>query len=652
MITCLNFIKIVSQRLCLYEFIRILYNFYTFLTLTVPRFTLVNNKQRFMEGNDWMRRWIKRLNDTSLRIKLVGMYLIITLIPILLISAAMTAIISRQMEHQAMLEMEASISRLSTALQQGTDKLVLLSDKFYTDNAMIRLVTTRYESFSELYLSYMQYSEFELTKRENYEVKDMRICAQNDTLLNSGSITRVDLPLMQTPWYKEALINKGSAGWQWIKMYKYSPPMLYLTRFVRNYGNLNQPVGVLMLALNPDFYKQVISQELLDTYLYFNDQVLYEPAGSPVGKGAMLLKHINSSGISAINEDGYNELMISRTHSLASGKELTIVMLMPTVYIKQITRSAWVTGLEILLVCTGLSVLMLIVFSYRLTRRLVLLGNSMRDTVRGNLNNTIDIQGRDEVGLLYQDFNHMLKNIKQLIQEAYIDHLAQEQLKRKKQEIEFKRLTSQIDPHFLFNTLETLRMKAHIDGNPAVADALKTVAQFMRYKQGTGDTLIRIIDEVHFLEDYFSLLKLRFDDRVRFHISLDPELANHPILPLLIQPIVENAFKHGLEAKQENGELNISIERKCSWISITVYDNGVGINESVLAQLNEQLSYISDGHNSSIGMINVSDRIKLYYGSDFGVSIESVEKKYTRVIIHIPCNVEKGVDDASSSDSR
>ena len=202
-------------------------------------------------------------------------------------------------------------------------------------------------------------------------------------------------------------------------------------------------------------------------------------------------------------------------------------------------------------------------------------------------------------------------------------------------------LANQINPHFLFNTLETIRMKSIASGEKEVATMLKLLASLLRYNLGIKGQPVPLIQELEAIQNYLNIQHMRFEDRVSYDIVTMCDINNIMILPLLIQPLVENSFSHGLEDRVSGGFIYILINTEeidgKRIMNISVKDNGSGIDEEKLEELNNNLKEKNDDIDSThIGIVNVNSRIKLFYGKEYGLSIKSDFGEGTIVTITIP----------------
>ena len=204
-------------------------------------------------------------------------------------------------------------------------------------------------------------------------------------------------------------------------------------------------------------------------------------------------------------------------------------------------------------------------------------------------------------------------------------------------EDEIKALASQIKPHFLYNTLETIRMKAYCNNDKETADLVKKLGKFMRRCLEFKDGEVTLRSELEFTNSYLELQTARFGDRVSYSIYSEVS-KDYMILPLLIQPVVENAFVHGIEGCKSNGHIDIKVYYHNDCVVIDVSDNGSGITPERLAELEEKLRRNDTSSGKSIGLTNVNKRIKMYHGEQYGLSIKTAPEAGTTIRITLPRN--------------
>ena len=295
----------------------------------------------------------------------------------------------------------------------------------------------------------------------------------------------------------------------------------------------------------------------------------------------------------------------------------------------------WIILLSILSVSL-LSVFGLFI-SFDLISPINRLVKGMKKIQKGQWVVNMDEDRGDELGFLSKTFNEMTKEIDHLVNRIY-----REQLTRKDAEI--KALQSQINPHFLFNTLESINWMAQLNNVPEISETVSALSSLMEISIGRDDRLITIEEEFTYIDNYILILKKRFEDRITLEKNVQSEVMGVKIPRLLIQPLIENAVYHGLERSRNKGVIKLNAQISGHEVSIEVVDNGLGIEKDELEMINDKLSMDNETYfrsmesngKKSIGIDNVNRRIKLLYGEEYTLRLESVPGEYTKVIVHIP----------------
>jgi sensor histidine kinase YesM len=261
------------------------------------------------------------------------------------------------------------------------------------------------------------------------------------------------------------------------------------------------------------------------------------------------------------------------------------------------------------------------------------------------------LQG-DEMGILTKAFRQMLYNLNELM--AKNREMAEKD--RLVKELEIKALQSQINPHFLFNTLNALSKLALLEGAEKTSDLTVSVSNMMRYNLRKLDMPVTLRDELEHVREYFRIQQARFRDRISYAQEIDESLLDLPIPSLTLQPILENAFVHGIEGLEQGAEIRLSIRRVGAYAVIAVSDNGAGMPEEVrlsLLQFSDGFPAPGQkqGKSTGLGTRNVYRRIQLFYGEDDLVGIRSNPGKGTTVTLRIPVTMERGEDHVSAVDS-
>ena len=308
------------------------------------------------------------------------------------------------------------------------------------------------------------------------------------------------------------------------------------------------------------------------------------------------------------------------------------------------------TFLILILCFVAFAALMLYMwFSNRLMEPAKEIKEAMEAVQRGNLDVRVDVHTSDEMEYIADGFNRMTASMKEHIEKVYVAEIMQ-------RDAQLNALRMQIRPHYLYNTLDVIRMTALENKDSETARMLESLAFQLRYVMGDYTDRVALDDELKMLEEYFVIMRTRYENRISLHIEVSNADRRLLIPKLILQPIVENAVRHGLKPKKDGGHVEIRSQRKDGELLIVVMDNGVGVEPERLAQIMELLQDhdISAGVANgevSVGMKNVYDRIRINCGDGYGYSIESVPGFGTVVTYHLPIwesEDDKNVDTAES----
>ncbi|QGH36287.1 HAMP domain-containing protein [Gracilibacillus salitolerans] len=247
---------------------------------------------------------------------------------------------------------------------------------------------------------------------------------------------------------------------------------------------------------------------------------------------------------------------------------------------------------------------------------------------------SVQIQSPVELKLLGDSFNKMRESIRNLIKEIK-DQSEQERLMK---ELELKHLQNQIQPHFLFNTLNTVSKMAYLEDAKSTSNLIDSLASMMRHSLGDLKKTTTLKEELKMVEDYVAIQKMRFMERIEFDIDQLPEDGDLPLPRLTLQPLVENAFIHGLESLEEGGKISIHVKTHHSGVMVEVADNGVGMAEEKRRQLIQSTTENEQhvGHMTGIGLVNVIKRLQMFYQTDDVLEIDTRLGKGTIIRIYLP----------------
>lgn len=287
----------------------------------------------------------------------------------------------------------------------------------------------------------------------------------------------------------------------------------------------------------------------------------------------------------------------------------------------------------ILLFSSGVLMLIYFVFSNRISKPIRLLQKGMREIQQGNFDTRVSISRKDEFGILADGLNRMAEQLNEYVEQVYVAEI-------KQRETELNMLKSQIQPHYLYNTLDIIRMTAVSNEDEQTAEMIECLGSQLRYLIEGENDMVLLEEELQNIKDYFYIMKIRYEGRIKMKISVSKSLKKVSVLKLIMQPLVENAMKHGLRDKQGEGFIWVTVKQRGLDLEISVMDDGVGMDEERLRSLKNQIG--GEDHRKhqkkegGIGLSNVNERVQKKYGSIYGLDVESTQGVGTIVKLRIP----------------
>ncbi|WP_186576937.1 sensor histidine kinase [Aquibacillus kalidii] len=307
-----------------------------------------------------------------------------------------------------------------------------------------------------------------------------------------------------------------------------------------------------------------------------------------------------------------------------------------------------VLGVRLLMLITLLLLLFTYWFSKRITTPLKKLTLAASELSKGRFDLKVEVESNDEIAFLAKTFDRMRININNYLVEIKQKAQLENELQKNKlllQESQLHSLQSQINPHFLFNTLDTLSKKAYLEGSEQTSDLLVSVADLLRYNLRNLDKTTYLSDEVYVLRQYIEIQKARFTERLQFHMDIDPVSLDIQLPRLTLQPIIENAIIHAIEPLEDGGAIWFRAVNGLDRVTIEIQDHGPGMSADKVSSILEGQSNETEGHSTGIGVSNVIKRLTLFYGVEDIINIESALGIGTKVVLNIPRKRRMDKDD-------
>jgi two-component system, sensor histidine kinase YesM len=554
----------------------------------------------------------------------------------------------------------SSVNIIKENLKNNIKILVDVSDYIYVNYKTYSQLIKKFDDPADSIAAYIDtfYPVIGDTQRIHSRfIRSISVFTENSTIIPNGAeIQYASQDIREQQWYIEALKFHGERLWsnavQTIDINGKKSFNVTLYRSLNNFQKTSS-AGLLRINVDENYFYNLISSKDWEKRFYLVSlagNIVSSNDRSVLGKNAkevafMAKAFLGDEGLYDTNQDNQKYKVIYSTFSTDNMglEKWKVISVIPLDNIYKSVNEARNFGIFICVLCFIILTTVVFLFSHGITERIRKLVEKTHRVSEGNYDEIVDITGKDEVAELGLSFNKMLTNLNQLINEVYESRINMQQYEIKKKEAELNALQNQINPHFLYNTLDAIRMHAIISDNNNLGDMLISLSALLRYSINRGKEIVRIKDEINYVENYISILNMRYDDSIILNINISEEIIQCKILKLILQPLVENAFNHGLKTKKKDRVIDITGELKDGVISLNVEDNGVGMTEENVEALNKELMEIENKENikASIGLNNVNGRIKLYFGKEYGIKIYSQIGTGTRVSLILPMYKEE-----------
>lgn len=492
-----------------------------------------------------------------------------------------------------------------------------------------------------------------LQNADNSIAYDADIRGNIDSLLNSVMISRNDIDSIYVfdkagnnygtvPLYENIdvpqlfkVAGNGNYNFVWLKLNSlgdHSSRVISAVRLV--YGYYLKPIGAILFNIKLKSFQSAFSSQISNmnghVYLVNNDdEIISSIDNKDIGK------KLDKSIIAGVKTKGdYFEYKVNDVNCLitvyySKWNQWRYISVIP---MSELTKdSEYVSKVNVIAAIFIIIIFVLISFviARSLTEPINLITKKMKKVSINDKMPKIHYTGNDEFAYLTDAFNDMVIRIDTLVKEVYEQNLL-------RSEQEFKNLQVQINPHFLYNTLEVVNWIARTKGVIEIAEIVKALSDMMRYSISKGEDVVTIESELNHIKNYFTIQSFRYGNKLNIMYNIEEDILDMNILKLTLQPIVENSLIHGIDPKGGNGTIQI-IGKKCEdKACIKIIDDGVGITRQRLTDIRNDTVKDDTKKHSNIGIKNVDKRLQIKFGKQYGVEINSEEGLGTTVEIFIP----------------
>lgn len=581
----------------------------------------------------------KIVYNSSIRNSIFIYFTITSLVAVLLIVISIYSRLSSQLYDTVKQENISLVNRVDSSMEVYLRNIMKLSDTIYygivknanlSEDSIGEKLTLLYnnnkEQVSNIALISKEGEPISVVPaarfRKNFKAEDEEWFVN---ALNKTENIHFTLPHVQK------MFEKGDNGYNWV---------ISMSRAVEITVGGSTEQAVLLIEMAYQGLEEVLDEVTLGNggYIYLmdsNGDIIWHPKFELIASGRVKENNLVATGY----DDGSREEVFNGTRQ--------------TVVTKAVGYTGWKlvgvikgTGISLNMLKTRLFivfVILLIIFivilinsyiSFRVTNPIRELEKSVKELEEGNLDADIYMGGSYEVQHLGKSVQDMKFRIKGLMQDIVNEH-------EEKRKSEFDSLQAQINPHFLYNTLDIIVWQIENEKQSEAVHTVTALARFFRLSLGKGKNIVTVKDEIDHVKNYLMIQHMRFKNKFDYEFDIAEDVLELPSLKLMLQPLVENAIYHGMEFMDGDGLIMVKAWQEENELYLSVADNGLGMTEDKVETILTGKSSSGNGRGSGIGVKNVNERIKLYFGEAYGITIDSEPDEGTTVIIHLPAKDEK-----------
>ena len=584
----------------------------------------------------------RNINNRKIRTKTIYLYVFCVLVPVLvtnvfIIGNALKA--SRDEERENINNIAASVAH---DISSSFENAAYVTVDLYTSNSIYKFLDTQYKSDLEFLKSYNRvFENYVFYASSKHLVSDMTLYSDNSTMINGGRYFRIDATQSEE-WYQKFV--KANIDLFIYPYYNRTRNIYQKNRMISvirklNYIEMSDIEKIVKLDLNYQQISDSVKSSAFDTIVYVchGDKIIFSNDENDNG----ITKDFND--VSSIFMDKVQTHLAFATY----GFDFDIYLKgYKSNYVSMLRDNLWLIAV-LFLADALIPAIILRLFSDSITKRVFLLGKYMKKVKGEEFVLIPESNGEDEIGELLDNYNLMVARMKNLIEYEYKSKLERQELYLARQQAELLALYSQINPHFMFNVLESIRMRCVIKGEQETSQMIESLAKLMRKSAEWGADLITIEQEIGFMRDYLNLQKYRYGDDFNYKFRINKECYSYIIPSLVLVTFVENSCIHGFNRDGHSGTIFVSVNEENSYLHIEIEDTGIGMEQEQVKRMEESLNEANIDellNATSLGMLNACIRLKKYGGNQTKIIIESEKQVGTCVIINIPIeNLKRNV---------
>lgn len=590
---------------------------------------------------DVRKKLFNFINDIPINVKFLIIFVFCVLVPILTINLVFWNRISNDMKERETENYNISISRVEADFYSILEGCIDVSHSVSSDKNLYEIMKTQFTSNEEYY---KVYSDLLKDRINRYlpiynDISKITMYTPNKTIISGGSYFSINQAVMRTTWY-ENIQNSNNK----VVLYTYRDKYDGNSNYVQYFSVLRKLNGSVSSG---DMDEQILKIDINMNKIYnifdrerdYLDLFLVDPQGRIVCSTGhryeedLSKDYTNFNSIFSSNKNSNYFKCKLGTAEYLNGWNIIGIENSNRILNVSLQSNSYIIGIIFVVTLMSSLLIWIIVRSYNY--RLKKLLNHMKKVENQKFELIETVEGKDEIGELVLSFNDMTTKINTLINDVYKLQLREKDLEIQRVQAELNFLQSQVDPHFLFNTLNAVMAVCVKSNYTGLTEVIKNLSRLFRRLISWKDDLVTIQEEISFTEMYLKIEKFRFLEKFDYQIEVDEKALNLKVPKMTIQTLVENACKHGIQNTAEVGVVKIIVRQKEDFLYVDVEDNGIGIENDKLREIIETLE--EDDFCENVGIRNVYKRLQLYYADEVEFNIISQMNKGT--IVHYGVNV-------------
>ncbi|MGF7145888.1 two-component system sensor histidine kinase YesM [Anaerotaenia torta] len=593
-----------------------------------------------------IRSFVSFINNVSMRKKLFAAVFIFTAIPFGTYITYSYNESTDALVEQTVFSEEKTFEQARTVINYNalninkTMELILMDETIH--DVLYRCIQEFYPTIDQI-RDFLKLKDKFISLEKNQDVGRIRIYVKNGLLFSSENKHFYEMDkAKESIWYQKLHTSKVNSIWgppSYMDEEGAAEELITYIRILKNPNNYQEDIGILRIDIDEKRIKKVLSDAMV---ISSSHVALVNTAGDIISStegfenlyaGDLKEDLLNTAKSKKDLDDAFKGVLDKQEYLLQfseiQGTDWFLLSMSPYQDIIGITNKLRNEMVLLLMGVVALSYIMSYVISHTITKRIFKLKRQMDRVKGGDLNIRILSAGKDEVGELSSTFNYMVVQMRDYMEEK-------ERLGEIIKNSEFKALQAQINPHFLYNTLDLIHWQAMEHNVPSVSAIVQTLAKFYKMSLSRGDEIITVLDELEMVRSYVRIQNMRFKDSIQFVEEGMEALYDYKVPKIILQPIIENAILHGIRRKKDAmGQVLVKGTIYDRGILIEVIDDGVGFTPERLDEVRSG-DYESTDTGSGYGLKNINSRLALQYGEEYGLEIHSSLGVGTHCYVRIP----------------